>query len=188
MDFNVTKIREDFPILKRTVNGRPLVYMDNAATSQKPQAVIDAIAHYYAHTNANIHRGVHALSQEATEAFENARRKVQGFFNIQAPEEVIFTAGTTQGINTVAHGYRSILNPGDEIISTNDLYGGSYRLFTKIFEKYGLKIHFVNMDKPEMVAQHLNDKTRAADQSKKGAADFQKTLLEQLPSDHPLRK
>ena len=86
MDFNVTKIREDFPILKRTVNGRPLVYMDNAATSQKPQAVIDAIAHYYAHTNANIHRGVHALSQEATEAFENARRKVQGFLIFRRPK------------------------------------------------------------------------------------------------------
>ena len=165
VDFNVTKIREDFPILKRTVNGRPLVYMDNAATSQKPQAVIDAIAHYYAHTNANIHRGVHALSQEATEAFENARRKVQGFFNIQAPEEVIFTAGTTQGINTVAHGYRSILDPGDEIIVSEAEHHANIVPWQMLCDLVGTSLKVIPMTKDgpldqEVYRQLLSERTK----------------------------
>jgi cysteine desulfurase/selenocysteine lyase len=114
--FNVDEIRKDFPILKRKVNERPLVYFDNAATSQTPQQVIDCIVDYYQNYNANIHRGVHSLSQEATEAYENARRIVQNHFNAKDPKEIIFTAGTTHGINLVASGFEAFLKAGDEII------------------------------------------------------------------------
>lgn len=113
---NVDKIREDFPILKRTVHGKPLVYFDNAATSQTPQVVIDAIVDYYSNYNANIHRGVHTLSQEATDKYEEARIKVQKHFNAKEAYEVILTAGTTHSINIVASGFASILQKGDEII------------------------------------------------------------------------
>ena len=116
MGFEIDKIRADFPILLRQVHNRPLIYFDNAATSQKPQQVIDALVHYYSYQNANIHRGVHALSQEATDAYERARDLVKNFFNARLREEIIFTAGTTHGINLVAHGFRSLLNPKDEII------------------------------------------------------------------------
>ncbi len=113
--FDVAKIREDFPILKRQVNGRPLVYLDNAATSQTPRQVIDAIVDYYSGYNANIHRGVHALSQEATEAYEAARVKIQKHFNAAKAHEIIMTSGTTHGINLVAQGFTDLLQPGDEI-------------------------------------------------------------------------
>ena len=114
--FDIQQIREDFPILKRTVNGKPLVYFDNAATSQKPQVVIDALVDYYSNYNANIHRGVHTLSQEATNAYEEARKKIQVHFNAAKLYEIIFTSGTTHGINLVATGYSSLLKKGDEII------------------------------------------------------------------------
>ena len=114
--FDVTTIRKDFPILSRKVNGRPLVYLDNAATSQKPQQVIDCIVDYYSNYNANIHRGVHALSQEATDVYEASRKKIQTHFGIAKTHEVIFTSGTTHGINIIANGFASILSAGDEII------------------------------------------------------------------------
>ena len=114
--FDVTKIRNDFPILSRTVNGKPLVYFDNAATSQTPQVVIDAIVHYYSYYNANIHRGVHTLSQEATDAYEKARIKIQRHFNAKKSHEIIFTSGTTHSINLVATGVTSFLQKGDEVI------------------------------------------------------------------------
>jgi len=116
MAFDVQKIREDFPILRRQVNGHPLVYLDNAATSQKPQQVIDCIVDYYSGYNANIHRGVHTLSQEATDAYEIARKKIQEHFNVARTEEIIFTSGTTHGINLVANGFSSILKKDDEIL------------------------------------------------------------------------
>jgi cysteine desulfurase / selenocysteine lyase len=116
MAFDVQKIRTDFPILSRKVNGYPLVYLDNAATSQKPQIVIDCIVDYYSNYNANIHRGVHTLSQEATNAYEAARQKIQKHFNIKNSYEVIFTSGTTHGINLVANGFSKLLEKGDEII------------------------------------------------------------------------
>ncbi len=116
MSFNIQKIRSDFPILSRKVNGYPLVYLDNAATSQKPQQVIDSIVDYYSNYNANIHRGVHTLSQEATDAYETARKKIQKHFNAKEAYEIIFTAGTTHGINLVASGFSEILKKGDEII------------------------------------------------------------------------
>ena len=113
---DVEKIRKDFPILKRKVNGYPLVYFDNAATSQTPQQVIDAIVDYYSNYNANIHRGVHSLSQEATDKYETARRTIQKHFNAEKPYEIILTSGTTHGINLVASGFASILKQGDEIL------------------------------------------------------------------------
>ncbi len=114
--FDVNKVREDFPILKRKVNGKPLVYFDNAATSQKPQVMIDALVDYYSNYNANIHRGVHTLSQEATSAYEEARLKIQRHFNAAKSHEIILTPGTTHGINMVANGFSYLLKKGDEII------------------------------------------------------------------------
>ncbi len=113
---NVEDIRKDFPILSRKVNGKPLVYFDNAATSQTPQQVIDAIVDYYSNYNANIHRGVHTLSQEATDLYELSRQKVQAHFNAKHSYEIIFTSGTTHSINLIANGFSSLLKKGDEII------------------------------------------------------------------------
>jgi len=115
--FDVARIREDFPILKQRVHGRPLVYFDNGATSQKPQAVIDAIDRYYAAENSNIHRGVHHLSEQATAAYEAAREKTRGFVNAKSDKEIIFVRGTTEAINLVTQSYgRTFLTAGDEII------------------------------------------------------------------------
>ena len=113
---DLVQIRNDFPILHRKVNGQPLVYLDNAATSQTPLPVIDAISDYYKHTNANIHRGVHALSQEATDQYEAARQKIQQHFNAKYAHEIILTSGTTHAINLVANGFASLLKQGDELI------------------------------------------------------------------------
>ncbi|GGG92117.1 cysteine desulfurase [Polaribacter pacificus] len=114
--FPIERIRADFPILQRTVHGKPLVYFDNAATSQTPQMVIDAIVEYYSKYNANIHRGVHTLSQEATDKYEEARLKIQKHLNAAKAYEIIFTAGTTHGINMVASGFSELLKSGDEVI------------------------------------------------------------------------
>lgn len=114
--FDVNKIRKDFPILDREVNGKPLVYLDNAATSQTPQQVIDVIVDYYQNYNANIHRGVHALSQEATDKYEHARIKIQKHFNAAKAHEIIFTSGTTHSINIVANGFSALIKKGDEIL------------------------------------------------------------------------
>ncbi|MDO5978534.1 aminotransferase class V-fold PLP-dependent enzyme [Flavivirga spongiicola] len=114
--FNAQNIRKDFPILSRKVNGKPLVYFDNAATSQTPQQVIDAIVDYYSNYNANIHRGVHTLSQEATDLYEQARQKIQTHFGAKFSHEIILTSGTTHSINLVANGFSSLLKKGDEII------------------------------------------------------------------------
>ncbi|NNF83462.1 MAG: cysteine desulfurase [Flavobacteriaceae bacterium] len=116
MKFDIEKIRADFPILNRKINGAPLVYLDNAATSQTPQQVIDTIVEYYSEYNANIHRGVHSLSQEATERYEGARKIIQNHINALSDHEIIFTSGTTHGINIVANGFSSILKAEDEII------------------------------------------------------------------------
>jgi len=113
---DIDKIRADFPILKETVNGKPLVYLDNAATSQKPQVVINSIVNYYTTINSNIHRGVHTLSQLATDAYEQARIKLKEHFNAKNTYEIILTAGTTHSINIVATGFTTLLNKGDEII------------------------------------------------------------------------
>ncbi len=114
---NVERVRADFPILARTVHGHPLVYLDNAATTQKPKAVLDAIAAYYTGINANVHRGVHELSARATDAYEAARERVRRFFNAPSTRDVVFTRNATEGINLVAHAFaRPRLGPGDEVL------------------------------------------------------------------------
>ncbi len=119
MSFDVAKIRQDFPILNETIHGRPLVYLDNAASTQKPKAVLDTLRHVYEHDYANVHRGVHTLSQRATDLFEGAREKVRTFINARKIEEIIFVRGTTEAINLVAQSYgRSKLQAGDEILIT----------------------------------------------------------------------
>lgn len=113
---DIQKIRADFPILSQQVNGKPLVYFDNGATSQKPQVVIDAISKYYKEINANIHRGVHTLSQLATDAYEESRSKIQKHLNAKLACEVIFTSGTTHAINAIANGFSSLVKAGDEVL------------------------------------------------------------------------
>ena len=116
MNFDVENIRRDFPILSKKINNKPLIYFDNAATSQTPTSVINSISNYYNNYNANIHRGVHSLSEEATQDFESARTKIKEHFNAGDTKEIIFTSGTTHSINIVANGYTDILKSGDEII------------------------------------------------------------------------
>src|SRR5215831_1220739 len=118
-DYDVERIRADFPILNQKVHGHPLVYLDNAATTQKPRQVINAITRYYERDNANIHRGVHALSQRATEAYEHARKTAQEFLGAEDCREIIFVRSTTEAINLVAQTYaRQNLKPGDEVLIT----------------------------------------------------------------------
>ena len=116
MNFDVENIRKDFPILSKKINNKPLIYFDNAATSQTPTSVINSISNYYNNYNANIHRGVHSLSEEATQDFESARTKIKEHFNASDTKEIIFTSGTTHSINIVANGYTDILKSDDEII------------------------------------------------------------------------
>jgi len=118
MSLDIVAIREQFPILKREIDGNPLIYLDNAATTQKPQCVIDALVNYYTTCNSNVHRGAHRLADEATRHFEAARDIVKDFINAPKREEVIWTSGTTEGINIVANGLGQLLSPGDEVIAT----------------------------------------------------------------------
>ena len=142
---NVDKIREDFPILKRTVHGKPLVYFDNAATSQTPQIVIDAIVDYYSNYNANIHRGVHTLSQEATDKYEEARIKIQHHFNAKKAYEIILTSGTTHSINMVASGFASLLKKGDEIIVSALEHHSNIVPWQMLCEKTGATLKVIPM-------------------------------------------
>ena len=116
MDFNVENIREEFPILKKKINGKQLIYFDSAATSQTPKSVINSISDYYKNYNSNIHRGVHSLSEEATEAYEKSREIVRNHFNAKYKEEIIFTSGTTHSINIVSNGFINFLKKDDEVI------------------------------------------------------------------------
>ena len=142
--FDVQKARLDFPILETRVHGKPLVYLDNAATSQKPQAVIDALTSYYTRENANIHRGVHALSELATEHYEQARAKVQRFMNAADPSEIIFVRGTTEGINLVAQTYgRSHIGAGDEVIISGLEHHSNIVPWQILCEQQGAKLRVV---------------------------------------------
>ncbi|GAF86618.1 unnamed protein product, partial [marine sediment metagenome] len=117
--FDVQAIRQDFPILSRQVHGKPLVYLDNAATTQKPRAVIEALVHFYEHQNANIHRAIHTLGEEATVAYEETRAKVSRFINAPRPENIVFTRSATEALNLVASAWgRANLREGDEIVLT----------------------------------------------------------------------
>lgn len=165
MSFNIQNIRKDFPILTREVNGYPLVYLDNAATSQKPRQVIDAIVDYYSNYNANIHRGVHTLSQEATDAYEAARHKIQKHFNAKEAFEIIFTAGTTHGINLVANGFASILKEGDEIIVSALEHHSNIVPWQMLCEKTGALLKVIPMNEEgtlimDEYSKLLSDKTK----------------------------
>jgi cysteine desulfurase/selenocysteine lyase len=143
---DIQKIRADFPILTQKVNGKPLVYFDNGATSQKPQVVIDAIAKYYEEINANIHRGVHTLSQLATDAYEISRNKIQNHINAKHNHEVIFTSGTTHGINLVANGFASILKTGDEVMVSALEHHSNIVPWQMLCEKTGAKLVVIPMN------------------------------------------
>ena len=163
--FDIQKIRADFPILSRQVNGKPLVYFDNGATTQKPQVVIDAIATYYQEINANIHRGVHTLSQLATDAYEASRTKIQNHINAQFAHEVLFTSGTTHGVNLVANGFASLLKAGDEVLVSALEHHSNIVPWQMLCEKTGAVLRVIPMnEKGELVMteydQLLSDKTK----------------------------
>jgi cysteine desulfurase/selenocysteine lyase len=145
--FDVRKIREDFPILKSQVHGKPLVYLDNAATTQKPRAVIDALVRYYEGQNSNIHRGVHHLSEVATRAYETARVKVQRFLNAADPREIIFTRGATESINLVAQSFvRPGLKAGDEVLITHMEHHSNIVPWQLLREEKGLVLKVAPID------------------------------------------
>ena len=162
---DLQKIRADFPILSQKVNGKPLVYFDNGATSQKPQVVIDAISKYYQEINANIHRGVHTLSQLATDAYEESRGKIQSHINAKFPHEVIFTSGTTHGINAVANGFASILKAGDEVLVSALEHHSNIVPWQMLCERTGAILKVIPMnDKGELIMSEydklLSNKTK----------------------------
>ena len=145
--FDAKRVRADFPVLQQQVNGRPLVYLDNGATSQKPQAVIDELVRYYSTENANVHRGVHTLSQNATEDYEGARAKVKRLLNAADDHEIIFTSGTTQGINIVAQSFgRQNIGAGDEIIVSNMEHHSNIVPWQMLCEDRGAVLRVVPID------------------------------------------
>ena len=156
--FPVEKIRADFPILQRKVNGKPLVYFDNAATSQTPKVVIDAIVNYYSNYNANIHRGVHTLSQEATDLYEQARITLQKHFNAKHAYEIIFTSGTTHSINMVASGFSSMLKKGDEIIVSALEHHSNIVPWQMLCEKTGAELKVIPMNEEGSLIMSEYDK------------------------------
>ncbi|MAR63288.1 MAG: cysteine desulfurase CsdA [Flavobacteriaceae bacterium] len=143
MTFNVENIRKDFPILERKINGKTLIYFDNAATSQTPTSVIDSISDYYKKYNANIHRGVHSVSEEATEAYESSRKKIQKHFNAKLSEEIIFTSGTTHSINIIANGYTELLSSDDEIIVSGMEHHSNIVPWQMMVEKNHAKLNVI---------------------------------------------
>ena len=164
--FDAQKIRRDFPILSQKVHGKPLVYLDNAATTQKPQAVIDAMVRSYAEDNANIHRGVHLLSERATRAYEEARVKVQGFLNAPDPREVIFVRGTTEGINLVAQTFgRANIGRGDEVLITEMEHHSNIVPWQLICEEKGAQLKVIPITdagelRMDVVDSLLTDRTK----------------------------
>ncbi len=150
--FDVEAIRKDFPILNQSVNGKPLVYLDNGATSQKPQVVIDAISQYYQTINANIHRGVHTLSQRATDAYEQSRETIRRHVNAAHLHEIIFTAGTTAAVNLVASGFASLLTPADEILISAMEHHSNIVPWQFLAQRTGAKLKVIPMNlKGELV-------------------------------------
>jgi len=163
--FDIVKIRAEFPILQRQINGKPLVYFDNAATGQKPQVVIDSLNNYYQNTNANIHRGVHSLSQEATNAYENSREIIKNHFNAKHTHEIIFTRGTTESINLVANGFSQILKKGDEVIISQLEHHSNIVPWQLACEKSGAILRVIPIsEKGELLLDEyenmLSDKTK----------------------------
>jgi len=143
---NIEEIRAQFPILARKVNGKPLVYFDNGATTQKPQQVIDAIVDYYSNHNSNIHRGVHTLSQEATSLFEESRKAIQQFINAKYAHEIIFTKGTTDSISLVANSFsRAFLKPGDEIIVSEMEHHSNFLPWQNLRDEFGIILKVIKL-------------------------------------------
>ena len=147
MKFDVKNIREDFPILKKQINGKQLIYFDNAATSQTPTCVINSISNYYNNYNSNIHRGVHSLSEEATEAYEKAREKIQIHFNAKHKEEIIFTSGTTHSINIVSNGFLDLIGENDEIIVSGLEHHSNIVPWQMMCKKTNSKLKVIPLDK-----------------------------------------
>jgi len=161
-NIDIIKIRKDFPILSRKVNGKPLVYLDNAATSQTPQQVIDVIVDYYSNYNANIHRGVHTLSQEATDKYEEARQKIQTHFNAKKSHEIIFTSGTTHSINMVANGFASLLQKEDEVIVSALEHHSNIVPWQMLCEKTGATLKVIPMTEAGELDMETYDKLLSA--------------------------
>jgi cysteine desulfurase/selenocysteine lyase len=150
-----TEIRKQFPILHQSVNGHPLVYLDSAATSQKPQVVIDALQHYYQWDNSNVHRGVHTLGSRATEAYELAREKIAKFLNAPASKQIIFTRGTTSAINLVAHGYaRNVLQAGDEILITPMEHHSNMIPWQQVAQSTGATLKYMSLQADGTIDMH----------------------------------
>ena len=147
MEFDVKNIREDFPILKKQINGKQLIYFDNAATSQTPTCVINSISNYYNNYNSNIHRGVHTLSEEATEAYEESREKLRKHFNAKHKEEIIFTSGTTHSINIVSNGFLDLIGEDDEIIVSGLEHHSNIVPWQMMCKKTNSKLKVIPLDK-----------------------------------------
>ena len=155
---DIQSIRKDFPVLNRQVNGKPLVYFDNAATSQTPKQVIQSIVNYYENYNSNIHRGVHTLSQEATDAYEKARQTLQAHLNVARPEEVILTSGTTHSINIVASGFASLLKEGDELLVSAMEHHSNIVPWQMACEKSGAQLKVIPMNEKGELEMDVFDK------------------------------
>jgi len=166
MNKDILTARGDFPILNQTVNDQPLVYLDNAATTQKPQCVIDAISRYYTTVNANIHRGNHTLAVHATEAYENVRKKVADYINASSTNEIVFTSGATESINLVAHSFGEVfVKPGDEILVSQLEHHSNYVPWQLMCQKQKAKFRVIPFDEKgeldlEILNSMINDKTR----------------------------
>lgn len=160
--FDVQEIRSHFPILAKQVNGKPLIYFDNGATSQKPQAVIDAIAQYYQEINANIHRGVHTLSQLATDAYENSRFKIQSHLNAKFSHEVIFTSGTTHGVNIIASGFANLLNHDDEVLVSALEHHSNIVPWQMLCQRTGARLRVIPMNETGELIQSEYEKMLSA--------------------------
>jgi cysteine desulfurase / selenocysteine lyase len=165
-DLDVARIREDFPILGRQIHGKPLVYLDNAATTQKPNAVIDRITHYYTHENSNVHRGVHHLSEVATAAYEGARGTVKRFINAGSEKEIVFVRGTTEGINLVASSFgRTNVNAGDEILISAIEHHSNIVPWQMLCQERGATLRIIPVNDAgellmDQVRAMLNERTR----------------------------
>ena len=165
MSIDIQQIRSQFPILNREVNGKPLVYLDNGATSQKPKVVLDVLDEYYEKYNANVHRGIHTLSQEATDLMEESRRKIQKFINAKQDYEIIFTRGTTEGINLVSNSLRNILTADDEIIITEIEHHSNIVPWQLLCQRTGAKLKYIPLTAEgildiEKLDDLLTDKTK----------------------------
>src|SRR3990167_7414848 len=163
--YDVASIRKDFPILQRKVHGRPLVYLDNAATSQKPKEVIDIMNDYYKSYNANVHRSIHQLGEEATAKFEEAHEKIAGFINAGSYQNIVLTKNTTESLNLVAYSLTGGLKKGDEIVISQMEHHSNFVPWQQLAKQRGLKLKFIKINKNgeldnDSINQNITKKTR----------------------------